>query len=94
MMRNLICLILIGIMMICIDPKFRGKGFAKKIIEIHFKDNYDEQIFKELMTNLFKVKPIEFFSNDKEFADKSTIGFAEIAKIFMFDETAFSFVLL
>jgi len=28
-----------GIMMICVDPKYRGKGLAKKLIEIHFKDN-------------------------------------------------------
>jgi ribosomal protein S18 acetylase RimI-like enzyme len=33
-----------GIMMICIDPKYRGKGLAKKLIEIHFKDNIDKLV--------------------------------------------------
>ena len=28
-----------GIVMICIDNEFRGKGLAKKLIEKHFKDN-------------------------------------------------------
>lgn len=30
---------LYGIVMICVDPNFRGKGLAKKLIEKHFKDN-------------------------------------------------------
>jgi ribosomal protein S18 acetylase RimI-like enzyme len=28
-----------GIVMICVNPKYRGKGLAKKLIEKHFKDN-------------------------------------------------------
>ena len=28
-----------GIVMICVDPNFRGKGLAKKLIEKHFQDN-------------------------------------------------------
>ncbi len=30
---------LYGIVMICVDSKFRGKGLAKKLIEKHFTDN-------------------------------------------------------
>ena len=30
---------LFGIVMICVDPQYRGKGLAKKIIEKHFQDN-------------------------------------------------------
>lgn len=30
---------LYGIVMICIDPNYRGKGLAKKLIEKHFQDN-------------------------------------------------------
>lgn len=28
-----------GIVMICVDPTYRGKGFGKKLIEKHFADN-------------------------------------------------------
>lgn len=30
---------LYGIVMICVNPEFRGKGLAKKLIEKHWKDN-------------------------------------------------------
>lgn len=33
-----------GIVMICIHPKYRKKGLAKKLINIHFDDNKDEII--------------------------------------------------
>src|SRR5574341_1195653 len=56
-------------------------GVKKGLVDVDFKDNInDEHIFTELMTNLFKIKPIAFFSNDKDFAEKSTIGYAKIAK--------------
>lgn len=35
---------LYGIVMICIDPKFRGKGLAKKLIEKHCKYNKNKVI--------------------------------------------------
>lgn len=70
------------------------RGVKKGLIDIHFKDNMDDQIFKELMTNLFELKPITFFSNDKEFAEKSKKGYTEIAKIFVFGEGDFSFILV
>lgn len=69
-------------------------GVKKGLIDVRFKNNTDEHIFTELMTNLFKMKPIAFFSNDKEFFKKGTIGYVKIAKIFMFEADAFSFVLL
>jgi ribosomal protein S18 acetylase RimI-like enzyme len=31
-----------GIVMICVDPKYRGKGLAKKLIEKHFQDNKNQ----------------------------------------------------
>jgi ribosomal protein S18 acetylase RimI-like enzyme len=30
--------------MICIDPKYRGKGLAKKLIEKHWKDNNNKLV--------------------------------------------------
>ena len=33
-----------GIVMLCIDPEFRNKGLAKKLIELHFNDNKDELV--------------------------------------------------
>jgi len=33
-----------GIIMICIEPEFRGKGLAKKLIELHLKYNKDEVV--------------------------------------------------
>lgn len=69
-------------------------GVKKGLVDVHFKDNMDDQIFKELMTNLFGVKPIDFFSDDEEFAKKSKKGYVEIAKIFLFEDGAFSFVLI
>ena len=30
--------------MLCIDPKYRGKGLAQKLINIHFKSNDDKKI--------------------------------------------------
>jgi ribosomal protein S18 acetylase RimI-like enzyme len=33
-----------GIVMICIDTKYRGKGLAKKLIEKHFKDNINKMV--------------------------------------------------
>jgi ribosomal protein S18 acetylase RimI-like enzyme len=35
---------LYGIVMICVDPEFRGKGLAKKLIEKHWQDNPNKNI--------------------------------------------------
>jgi len=35
---------MMGIMMICIDPSFRGKGLGKKMIEKHFKDHMNKDL--------------------------------------------------
>ena len=69
-------------------------GVKKGLVNVNFKDNNDEQIFQELMTNIFELKPIELFSDDKEFKEKCTIGYAEIEKIFALESGAFSFVLM
>lgn len=39
LLNNLHLRELYGIVMICVDPEFRGKGLAKKLIEKHWKDN-------------------------------------------------------
>ena len=33
-----------GIMMVCVDPKFRGKGLAKKLMQKHFADNINKVV--------------------------------------------------
>jgi ribosomal protein S18 acetylase RimI-like enzyme len=33
-----------GIVMICVDPEYRGKGLAQKLIEKHFADNKDRVV--------------------------------------------------
>lgn len=33
-----------GIMMVCVDPNFRGKGLAKKLIKKHFADNTNKVV--------------------------------------------------
>lgn len=58
--------------------------------DIYFKDTYDERIFQELMTNLTGIMPIEFFSDDKEFKEKSNIGYAKIINDLGFDKQAFA----
>jgi ribosomal protein S18 acetylase RimI-like enzyme len=45
---------LYGIVMICIDEKYRGKGLATKLINIHFKSNDDKPI---LCLNTRKSNP-------------------------------------
>ena len=45
---------LYGITMICIDEKYRGKGLATKLIEIHFKSNEGKSI---LCLNTRKSNP-------------------------------------
>jgi len=39
----------------------------KSTVGVYFKDNNDEKIFQEFMTNLVKKNPLGFFSDDKEF---------------------------
>ncbi|NDE64875.1 MAG: N-acetyltransferase [Proteobacteria bacterium] len=48
---------IMGIMMICIDPKYRGKGLGKKLITKHFEeDNHIIRSFK----NIFWIKYFSF----------------------------------
>lgn len=42
--NKLHCETLYGITMLCIDPKYRGKGLAQKLIGIHFKSNEHKKI--------------------------------------------------
>ena len=65
-------------------------GVKKSLAEIHFKDSYDERIFLELMTNLYEVKPIEFFLDDREFARNCKTGFSNISSNLGFEMNAFS----
>ncbi|CAG0995518.1 MAG: hypothetical protein MPEBLZ_02332 [Candidatus Methanoperedens nitroreducens] len=66
----------------------------KSLAEIHFKDSYDERIFLELITNLYEIKPIEFFLDDKEFAKNCKKGFSNIVSDMEFEMNAFSCKLL
>lgn len=62
--------------------------------DIYFKNNNDERIFQELMTNLSEILPIEFFSDDEEFVKKSEQGYAKIANDLRYNKNAFSCKLL
>lgn len=66
----------------------------KSLADIHFKDTNDERIFQELMTNLEEIKPLEFFLDDTDFANKCRKGFANIANSMIFGNDAFSCRLL
>lgn len=57
----------------------RLNNVKRSLAEIHFKDTNDGRIFQELMTNLEDIKPIEFFLDDRDFAKKCDLGFANIA---------------
>lgn len=57
----------------------RLNNVKRSLTEIHFKDTNDGRIFQELMTNLEDIKPIEFFLDDRDFAKKCDLGFANIA---------------
>lgn len=66
----------------------------KSLADIHFKDTNDERLFQELMTNLDEIKPLEFFLDDMDFANKCWKGFANIANDLGFENDAFSCKLL
>ena len=69
-------------------------GIKKALAEIHFKDSYDERIFLELITNLYEIKPIEFFLADREFARNCKKGLSNIVSNMGFEMNAFSCKLL
>lgn len=53
----------------------------KSTVGVYFKDNNDEKIFQEFMTNLVKNNPLGFYSDDKEFINnikKSYLIYIEI----------------
>lgn len=62
----------------------------KSLVDVHFKDTNDERIFQELMTNLDEIKPLEFFLDDMDFANKCRKGFVNIANDLGFENDAFS----
>jgi ribosomal protein S18 acetylase RimI-like enzyme len=63
---------LYGITMLCIDPKYRGKGLAQKLINIHFKSNDNKKILclntrkSNLAYNLYLKMGYEHIANIKE----------------------------
>lgn len=62
----------------------------RSLSDIYFKDTTDERIFQELMTNLDKIKPINFFLDDRDFAKKCRNGFARVSNDMGFKDGAFS----
>jgi len=72
----------------------RLSDVKKSLHDIHFNDTNDERIFQELMTNLSKIQPIEFFSDDYEFIKKSEKGFSRLSIDLKYDSNAFSCMLL
>lgn len=50
-----------GIVMICIDMKYRGKGLAKKLIEKHFKENMNKMVC--LNTRRSNINAYQLYKN-------------------------------
>ena len=61
------------------------KNLLKKIkiaiASIRFKDDYDENIFYELIVNIEKYNPLEFFTDDDEFLKKSNKAYNLLANL-------------
>ena len=66
----------------------------KSIVGVYFKDNNDERIFQELMTNLAKINPLEFYLDDVEFIKKIEKSYLNYIEILGYGKEAFSCHLL
>ncbi len=66
----------------------------KSTTGVYFKDNNDERIFQELMTNIAKINSLEFFSDDVEFIKKIEKSYLNCIEILGYSKEAFSCHLL
>lgn len=54
-----------GIVMICVDPKYRSKGLAKKLIEKHWNDNLNKIVCLDTRrTNIKAISLYKFLGYD------------------------------
>jgi hypothetical protein len=62
----------------------------KSAVDVYFKDSNDERIYLDLITNLTKIKPATFYSNDKEFIKKMQECYVIFSQISGHEKEAFS----
>jgi len=70
------------------------KNIKENIAGTYFKDANDERIFLELITNLPSVKPVVFYTDDREFIKKIKQCCPDCIKYFGFNNDSFSYNLL
>ncbi|QLC50605.1 hypothetical protein HWN40_10380 [Methanolobus zinderi] len=69
-------------------------GIKEKTTSVYFKDTNDEKIYRELMTNLPKLEPVDFYTADREFAKKINQSYMDCLKYFGYEDGSFSCILL
>ena len=60
------------------------------IAGIHFRDDYDENIFFELMLNIEKYNPLVFYTDDNEFIQKGKEAYKLLVKESSYQKEWFS----
>ncbi|WP_370575515.1 hypothetical protein [Methanomethylovorans sp.] len=66
------------------------KSIKERTTGTHFKDNNDERIYFELMTNLSDLVPIVFYTSDNEFRKKINRSYSACTAYYGFAESSFS----
>jgi predicted nucleic acid-binding protein len=79
------------------DIKLEEKDEIKGVIAsegIHFKDDWDEAIFYEVIVNRYNRLPLTFYSIDKEFVKKANIAVNKLMKKGTIERNKIKFVYL